>query len=131
MTNLDTIKDMYADYGRGDLTAILAKLAPDVSWESELPAMFAFGGIRKGIDEVPGFFKGLVDEYTDPVLDITDYVAEGDSVATFGRYQATDKATGVRIDTPIAHLFKFRDGKVVRYVNLINSAAYVEARQAK
>ncbi len=131
MTNLETIKEMYAAYGRGDLAAILSKLAPDVSWESETPAMLAFGGIRKGIDEVPGFFKSLMDEYTDPALDITDFVAEGDSVATFDRYQATDKATGVRIDTPVAHLFKFRDGKAVRYVNLVNTAAYVEARQAK
>ncbi len=46
-----------------------------------------------------------------------------------GRYQATVKATGIRVDTPVAHYFKFRDGKIARYINIINSAAFVEANR--
>ena len=131
MTNLETIKEMYGDYGRGDLPSILAKLAPDVSFEFEAPAALAYGGIRKGINEVPAFFMGLVDEYSDPVLDMTEFVVSGESVAVFGRYQTTDKATSVRVDSPLAHLFLFKDGKVIRFVGLLNSGALIEARRAK
>ena len=129
MSNLETIKDIYAAYGRGDLPFILSKLADDVSWEAELPAILAFGGIRKGIEGTKGFFAALMEEYSDPKLDMNEFAASGDAVAAFGRYQATDKATGIRVDSPVAHLFKFRDGKIVRYVNVVNSAAFVEARQ--
>ena len=129
MSNLETIKDVYTAYARGDLPFILSKLAEDVSWESELPAILSFGGIRKGIDGTKGFFAALMDEYSDPKLDMKEFLTSEDAVAAFGRYEATDKATGVRVDSPVAHLFKFRDGKIVRYVNLVNSAAFVEARQ--
>jgi ketosteroid isomerase-like protein len=50
-------------------------------------------------------------------------------VMTIGRYTATTKATGKRVDSPVAHYWKFRDGKVVRYVGLSNTAALVEALQ--
>ena len=59
---------------------------------------------------------------------MTEFFSTSDAVAAFGRYQATVK-TGIRIDTPVAHYFKFRDGKVSRYVNFINSAAFVEAKR--
>jgi ketosteroid isomerase-like protein len=60
---------------------------------------------------------------------MTEFLASGDAVAVFGRYSATVRATGVRVDTPVGHYFKFRDGKIVRYVNLINTAAFVEAQR--
>jgi uncharacterized protein len=56
-------------------------------------------------------------------------VASGDIVMTIGRYAATMKATGKKFDTPIAHYWKFRDGKVVRYIGFANTAAAVEALQ--
>jgi ketosteroid isomerase-like protein len=58
---------------------------------------------------------------------MTEFLQTGDSVATFGRYQATVKASGIRVDTPVGHLFKFRDGKIVRYINLVNTGAFIEA----
>jgi len=39
--------------------------------------------------------------------------SSADAVATFGRYICTLKNTGKRVDSPVAHLFKFRDGKIV------------------
>ena len=44
------------------------------------------------------------------------FLESSDTVAAFGRYAATGKATGVRVDPP-----QFRDGKVVRYVNFVNT----------
>jgi ketosteroid isomerase-like protein len=61
---------------------------------------------------------------------MTEFFATGDAVAAFGRYQATLRKNGVRVDTPVAHYFKFRDGKVARYMNIINTGALVEAARA-
>ena len=34
------------------------------------------------------------------------------------------------MDTPVAHYFKFRGGKIARYINLTNSGAFVEANRS-
>jgi uncharacterized protein len=130
MSNEQTVKEMYAAFGRGDIAAILSHVAKDADWEAEGPAEMVFTGIRHGVEEIKGFFAGIAQEHADPNLEMTEFVSAGDSVAVFGPYQATLKRSGVRVDTPLAHLWKFRDGKVVRYVNLTNTAAFVSALAA-
>ena len=127
---ISKIKDIYAAFGRGDIAYILASLTDDVSWEFEAPSELSWSGIRRSPQEAAGFFSGLAAEQTDPVLNMTDFFATDDAVAAFGRYQATAKASGIRVDTPVAHYFKFRNGKICRYINVINSAAFVEANRA-
>jgi ketosteroid isomerase-like protein len=125
----EVVQALYAAFGRGDLSAILAKLSDDVVWESEGPAIVSISGIRHGIVETTGFFEALAADHVNPRLTITDYVASGDVVMTLGRYKATMKETGKEWDSPIAHYFKFRDGKVARYVGLANTGAAVDALQ--
>jgi ketosteroid isomerase-like protein len=127
---IQSIKDVYAAFGRGDVEAILSKLSPDVSWEVEGPSEISFAGIRKGPEAVKGFFQAIASDHADPNLEIAEYFGSADSVATFGRYRCTLKKTGKRVDTPMAHLFKFRDGKIVRFVDHINTAAFLEAGQS-
>jgi ketosteroid isomerase-like protein len=124
------IKDIYAAFGRGDIATILARMTDDVSWEFEAPASISWSGIRHTPREAAGFFAGIAAEHADPNLEMTEFFATSDAVAAFGRYQATVKATGIRVDTPVAHYFHFRGGKIARYVNIINSAAFVEANHA-
>jgi ketosteroid isomerase-like protein len=124
-----TVQELYAAFGRGDLGGILAKLSDDVVWESEGPAVMSSSGVRHGKAEAQEFFEGLNNDFTDHQLTITDYVASGDTVMTLGRYTATAKSSGRKVDTPIAHYWKFRDGKVVRYVGFSDTAAALEALQ--
>jgi ketosteroid isomerase-like protein len=49
---------------------------------------------------------------------------------SIGRYSAMMNSTGKTFDTPVAHYWKFRDGKIVRYVGFSNTAAGVEALQS-
>jgi uncharacterized protein len=128
--SISKIKDIYAAFGRGDIATILASLTDDVSWEFEAPAELSWSGIRHTPREVSGFFSGIDAEHADPKLEMTEFFSTDDAVAAFGRYQATVKATGVRVDTPVAHYFKFRDGKIARYINIINSGAFMEANSA-
>jgi ketosteroid isomerase-like protein len=43
-------------------------------------------------------------------------IAQGDEVATLGRYEATVKATGKQFDSRVAHFFTIRDGKVSQWI---------------
>jgi ketosteroid isomerase-like protein len=127
---IQQIKDIYAAFGRGDIATILAGLTDDVSWEFEAPRELSWSGIRHSPQETEGFFAGIAAEHVDPHLEMTEFFSSGDAVAAFGRYQATVRATGIRVDTPVAHYFRFRNGKISRYINVINSAAFVEAGRA-
>ena len=99
MSNTATVQEAYAAFGRGDVPAILEKLADDVVWESEGPAILVYTGVRRGKAEVKGFFDALGANHANPQLTITDYVASGDIVMTIGRYAATMKATGKKFDS--------------------------------
>ena len=121
---------MYAAFGRGDVQTILDHLTDDVEWTLEGPASFPFSGKRIGKQQVRGFFEALGGTQTDMKLLPEQFVAQGDHVAMFGRFSATVAATGESYDSPIAHLFTLRDGKVCRYVNLTNTAAMAAAYPA-
>jgi ketosteroid isomerase-like protein len=128
MSNVTTMQELYAAFGRGDIATVLAGLADDIVWESEGPASLKTSGIRHGKSETMGFFAALAEEGLNPHLTISEFVASGDAVMTIGRYTATSRTTGKKFDTPIAHYWKFRDGKVVRYIGFSNTAAAVEAQ---
>lgn len=130
MSNVQTVQEIYAAFGRGDVPAILSRLATDVVWECETPAALSFGGIRHGVAETVGFFEGIAKEHADPKLEMTEFFSDGEAVAVFGRYEATVRDSGKRVSTPVAHYFKFREGKVVRYIGLLNTGAFVAAMKA-
>lgn len=60
MSNADTVHDIYAAFGRGDIPAILAKVADDVEWEYDNgPTEVSWLQTRHGRDGVAEFFVSL------------------------------------------------------------------------
>ena len=126
---ISKVKELYSAFGRGDAATILGSMTDDCSWEFEAPKEISWGGNRRGPKEAAGFFTGIAAEHADPVLKMTEFLESGDAVAAFGRYDMTIRATGKPVSTPVAHYFKFRDGKVSRFMNFTNTAAIVEAQK--
>jgi ketosteroid isomerase-like protein len=73
----------------------------------------------------------LAGTQSDIKLTTEAFVAQGDTVATLGRYRATVKATGKKFDSPVGHFFTIRNGKVARFVDLGDTAAMADAYRAK
>ena len=124
---ISTVKEFYAAFSRGDIAAILASVADDVSWEYEAPSEIWSSGIRRSPKEVAEYFSALAGQAVDHKLEMIEFFSSENAVAAFGRYQGTIKASGIHVDTPLAHYFKFRDGKVIRHVQLSNTGAALEA----
>jgi len=125
--NAALIHKLYDAFGKGDMNTILGTLAPDAEWTMEGPAIIPYSGKRKGIAEITRFFEALATTQTDQKLTIDSSIAQGDMVATLGRYSATVKATGKRFDSPVAHFFTVRGGKVVKFVDVVDAGAMAEA----
>jgi ketosteroid isomerase-like protein len=125
--NTALIQRLYDAFSKGDINTILNHLTADVEWIFEGPEIIPFTGIRHGIEQTKGFFAGLATTQAGMKLTPHQFVAQGDHVAMLGRYTGTVTGTGKHFDTPVAHFFHIRDGKVARFTNLTDTAAYVEA----
>jgi uncharacterized protein len=79
---------------------------------------------------VRGFFQALATTQENPKLTADEFIAQGDNVATCGRYAGTVKATGKRFDTAIAHVFTVKSGKVTRFLDFFDTSAVADAYQS-
>ena len=60
MTPIETVQQIYAAFGRGDVPAILAHLADDVEWEyATAPNPIPWLQPLRGRGQVPKFFEAL------------------------------------------------------------------------
>jgi len=121
------IQKLYDAFGRGDIQTILDNLNPDVDWVMEGPAQVPFTGQRKGPAEVAEFFGALANTQTNRKLTVETLLAQGDTVAMLGRYAATVTATGMHFDSRAAHFFTILNGQVARLVDVVDTAALLEA----
>ena len=55
------------------------------------------------------------------------FVCEGDKIAMFGSCGWTNKANGRSAEARIAHLWRFRDGKIVEMTEIFDSARVTAA----
>lgn len=124
---INVVKGFYDAFSRGDVAPIIAAVAEDVSWEYEAPSELWSAGVRRSPKDVAEFFEAVANQASDHGLQMTEFFAKDDAVAAFGRYQGTLRSNGIRVDSPLAHYFKFREGKVIKFVQLSNSAAFLEA----
>lgn len=127
--NTAVIQSMYTAFNRGDIQVIISNSAPDAEWVNYGASTVPYFGNFTG--RIPDFFKAIDDSTTGGNVAIDRYIAAGDSVVTEGRYTATVRNTGSKIDAPIAHVFTLRDGKVVSWRGYGDTAAVVAAHSGK
>jgi ketosteroid isomerase-like protein len=124
--NLETLRNAYDAFARGDVPTVLAVLAPDVSWtEAE---GFPYGGTYVGPEAVlMGVFMKLGTEWDGYAAVPHEFVAQGDKIVALGQYSGTYKLTGKSFAAPFAHVWDFRNGKAVRFRQHTDTAIVQDA----
>jgi hypothetical protein len=137
MSNIETVQEIYAAFGRGDVPAILGRLADDVRWDHWPDGSGAqrhgvpWLAERTGREDVAGFFAAL------SALDIHEFAPhtflEGDGmVAAINAFDATVIATGTRFRDVDVHLWSFgADGRVTEFRHVVDTVKHVEAATAR
>ena len=137
MSHIETVQEIYAAFGRGDVPAILDRLADDVRWEHWPDGSGAqrhgvpWLAERTGREEVGGFFAGLA------ALDIhtfapRSFLAGDGMVAAVIELDATVVATGERFRDVEVHVWSFgADGRVREFRHVVDTAKHVEAMTAR
>lgn len=120
--NLDIVKGTYEQ----GPPALLAALAPDVEWTEA--AGFPYGGTYRGADEiVRNVFARLGSEWEGFRPDVENFYDAGDTIIVTGFYRGTYKKTSRAMAASFAHVLTLKDGKIVRFVQYVDSRKVWEA----
>jgi ketosteroid isomerase-like protein len=114
MSNAETVQQIYAAFGEGNISAILSHLADDVDWEyGQGPNDVPWLQPRRGRDAVGAFFEALQGMEMHKFAP-TRVIDGGDVVIALIDVEFTVKATGQRVsERDEMHLWRFNaDGKV-------------------
>lgn len=126
MNNVDTVKDIYTAFRRGDIPAILDQLADDVEWDVDSPAPeVPWLSPRRGRDNIGAFFQSLAP------LDFTTFAPHtffegGNKVMALIHIVANHKPSGKRYEIKNeGHLWHFDgSGKVRSYEHITDTATH-------
>lgn len=113
-SNLEVIRGVYAAFARGQIPAVLAAMAPDITWnEAEHNLPFADGNPYIGPQAVlEGVFMRLAEDFEGFAVVPERFFADGDWVVMAGRYTATAKATGLPVHPQVVHVWMLQEGRI-------------------
>lgn len=113
--NVQTLKDVYAAFGRGDVAFIVSKLTDEVKWNTHLDAIVPWSGDYSRKERIPQFFDAIYSTVDVTAFDPQEFVAEGDTVVSIGEFGCRVRATGKTSHTRWVFIWKFRDGQICSY----------------
>jgi ketosteroid isomerase-like protein len=118
----------YKAYAARDAKKMAEFIDDDVEWTISGPVdLLPFCGTRRGKAAVLDLIERLVPEVFVVFSFVPDStVVDGDQVATLNRLSARRTDDGRVISYRLAHFMRFRDGKVVENLSLLDSFDAVE-----
>ncbi len=128
--NIDTVQMLYAAFVRGDVAAILERVAENVDWNHRENAAgeVPWNGDFSGRKNLPGFFMALAEHCEFHVFDPQAFLQDERHVAVRLRIELTVKKTGRRIANDSMHFWTFDDrGLVTAYRHFNDTAAELAA----
>jgi uncharacterized protein len=128
--NLNTVKAIYIG-GPEEITRKLqAALAPEFEWIEA--AGFPYSGTYRSMyDVAKNVFLRLATEWENYRAVPEDFYDAGDTIIVTGRCFGTYKKSGGEMDAMFAHIWTFKDGKIVRYIQNVDTKKVWDAIEGK
>ena len=122
----EVIESHYAAGEQGDLAGMMADFASNIVWTEA--AGFPVGGTYVGVDSIrENVFAALAKDWDGWAVAIDHLVVDGDTVVALGTYSGVNKSTGKPMTTRVAHVWRVRDGKAVRFEQITDTAEVLDA----
>jgi uncharacterized protein len=124
--NVQTVMGNYAAFGKGDIPAILATLAPNCSWyHAGNPAIVPFAGTFNSPAEIGSkFFAAIPGAVEILTFEPSLKAEEGSTVITTVHIKGKGVATGKEYENTVEMRWTFdASGKVTGYKNIFDPAA--------
>ncbi len=120
----DLVRSFYTKLKEGDAAGALGLMAPDIEWLT----MWRYEVEGRGPERVAeDIFKPLMVEWSSFALEPSDFIADGDTVVSLGRFIAVHGATGKRTEAGYAHVWTVKDGRIARFRQFTDTLSIAEA----
>ena len=121
-TNKEIIAGAYASFAKGDVPSVLAVMDPTIEW-TEAEGWPLYSGTLVGPQAVvDGVFMRLGEIGENFSVNVTQLVAEGDTVVALGTTSWNRNGSGEPAEVKTAHVWTLADGKVTRFQQHVDSA---------
>jgi ketosteroid isomerase-like protein len=111
--NVEALQRGYEALNRGDLSVVLELLHPDIAWHE--PGDSPEAGTYQGRDSFERFFRGWIDSFDGFQVEPEQVVERGDKLIAVVHQSGRGRASGIRVDARLAHVWTVRDGRAVRW----------------
>jgi uncharacterized protein len=128
-SNTALVDKVYDAFNRGDLRTILENVDPNAEWIDHGPASVPYYGNFSG--RIGAFFQAIGDDVTEGRVTIEQYIAAGGTVVARGRWKATVRSTGAKIDADLVHFFTVSGDKITSWNGYGDTAADLAAHTVK
>jgi hypothetical protein len=128
MTNpVEIVRSFYDNLKVGDAPSALGLMAHDIEWMT----MWHYKVNGRGPEHVAeGMFKPLMAEWSSFALNPTEFIVDGDTVVSLGRFNGVHGTTGKQAEAGYAHVWTVEGGKITRFRQYIDTLAIAEARRS-
>lgn len=122
---MQTVRQGYEAFNRGDFAGLLEHLEDDVVWHDapQVPG----ARMHVGHEEVLSYLASFPRVWDEPRFEADEIHAAGDAVVSLSRFKGRGRQSGVEVATPLAHMFRFREGRVYRVVTYLDRAQALRA----
>ncbi len=127
MTNVEIVKQGYADFATGNVEAVLAVWDPEIEWH-ECPGMpFVKGDgtyigheavMTNVIMNLPVFFDGFN-------IEVNEIFGADDKVVMVGYYRGINKATGNPFKANATHVWTAKNGKMTHFFQAVDTVTII------
>jgi uncharacterized protein len=119
--NIAVVRSLYEAFARGDVPTVLAGFDENIEWNEAEGT--PYGGQYHGPQAVAeNVFGPITSDFDNFSVAPEEILADGDRVVALLTYRGTAKESGKELEMPAAHAWKLRDGKIVRFRQLVDSA---------
>lgn len=129
MENVRRVQEVYRAIASGNYVAFMDFLSEDIELEIVGPPVIPIVGHWRGKQEVGEAVQQNFALLEDQKPEIQTVVAQGDTVILVGRETGRFRPTGLPYTVHWVQIFTLRNGKAIRFRELFDSAAMLEAVQ--
>ncbi len=107
--NVETVRQGYEAFNRGDVEWMVAQLDPEIVWEeaAEVPGSSSYRGIR----EVRGYLESFAQQWEEIRFEPERILDAEERIVALVRMVARGRASGAQVDARLAHLYELREGR--------------------
>lgn len=133
--NLESVQRAYARWSetKGQSAAdFLDMMADSVEMRSVLSPQLPddLAADRKTRGEAEEYFAIIARDWEILDFDVDRFISDSDDIVMVGRCRWRNRATGNEIDSPKVDIWHFNGGKVVKFLEMFDSLAFVRATGA-